>query len=1136
MSENTPEATEDQFAALVAACDEALATGSALTEATPDVPPELRARLERGVACMRLLRQALPHDSVTPALPAVEPATPLTHLGRFELKRVLGRGGFGVVWLAHDSQLRRDVALKLPRAAALLDPELRQRFLREARAAAALDHPNVVPLYEAGEDGSSCYLASAYCPGSTLAAWLKQCDNPVSIRDAATVVAALAGAVEHAHSRGVLHRDLKPANVLLEPCATGADGLGFAPRVTDFGLAKLLTEPDTVVQTQSGAIVGTPAYMAPEQAGGHVREIGPAADVYALGAILYEMLTGRPPFLGETVLEVLEQVRSQEPVPPGALRAKLPRDLETICLKCLQKEPGKRYGSAAALAEDLRRFLEGRPIAARPVGAGEKVWRWCRRNPWLAGLIVTVILSLLAGASVSALFAWRAEQHAQDALTQAGLARQEAERATASEKMARHGEYVSDLRLIQKAWEEAQIDRVVELLDKHVPRHEGAEDLRSFEWYYWWRLAHFDRFTLHGHTQIVTSVAYSPTGTFMASGSRDGTVRLWNARTGRQERSFPAHLSSADVILAIGPEDRLLASACRKEVKVWNTTTQSAVVHIPELPAQIRTIAFNPNGRQFAGGLFNGRVMVWEAGTGKEVVALRGHSAAVGSVAFSPDGTQLASGGSDGTVRLWDLDSGKEVQVFKGLITAHSVSFRPDGRRLAAGTSAFLQVWDLTTGKAVLTRQATGTGGLIYSPDGTRLASAAGRQRPGASPRELPQFAGEIKVWDAETGEELAILPGHSNAISAVAFSPDGQHLASASWDQTIKVWKTGVDPRFRTFKVGNTPPPRLSPVWGLAFSPDGRYLAAGSRNGLVKVIDVLTGAEVCSPAGHAADVVWVVFSPDGRRLASSGTSNDLITREPRDEGKIRPGTNPLHREVRIWSLPTGQELFSLPPDIGPAGGLVFSPDGKHLACGKDKTVEVWDAAAGRNVRSLQGHTNWILNVAYSPDGSRLASCSGSGDSTVRTWDTATGEQVLRLTRPVDALLYSMAYSPDGKFLAAGYSDRMVRVWDAATGAELFTLKGHRSRVTALAFSPRPNVAGPHQDAAQENGWRPRLASGGDDGTVRVWELLTGQEILSFQESTRIVSVCFSPDGRFLAASPEDGTVKMWSAQVLQDR
>jgi serine/threonine protein kinase/tetratricopeptide (TPR) repeat protein len=436
---NTPESTplEEQLTPLLVACDKALAAGESLPNASEaQTAPELQSGLEQGLACIQLLRQVLPRRRALASA-----GLPYHHLGRFEIRRELGRGAFGMVFLAYDPQLGRDVALKVPRPEALVTADLRQRFVREARAAAGLDHPNLVPVYEAGEVGPVCYIASAYCPGTTLAEWLKERGEPVPVRTAALLVATLAAAVQHAHSRGVVHRDLKPSNVLLqlrpesktsspdstlkEPgTAPGPSGseLGFVPKVTDFGLAKLT--PATPVgageesggSTQSGPILGTPSYMAPEQARGRNKGVGPAADVYALGAILYELLVGRPPFRGETALETLEQVRSHEPVPPRRLRPKLARDLETICLKCLEKEPGKRYPTAEALANDLGSFLAGTPIQARPVGQGERLWRWCCRNPVIAALTASAALFLLAGTGISSYFAVQANHRAQEAL------------------------------------------------------------------------------------------------------------------------------------------------------------------------------------------------------------------------------------------------------------------------------------------------------------------------------------------------------------------------------------------------------------------------------------------------------------------------------------------------------------------------------------------------------------------------------------------------------------------------------------------------------------------------------------------------------------------------------------------------
>jgi tetratricopeptide (TPR) repeat protein len=449
---------DEPFTSWLVACDEAMAEGSPLPPPQEgDVPSELQVRRERGAACLKFLEQYLPvlSGGGQGGSGAWE-GTPGSRLGRFHIRRQLGYGGFGVVFLAHDPLLNRDVALKIPHADALATPAQRRRFQHEAHAAARLDHPHVVPVYETGEVDRICYIASAYCPGINLADWLRQRTEPVPGHEAARLVADLADGIHHAHTRGVLHRDLKPANILLQ--GSGDQGSGIRdqglgarslipdpwfliPKITDFGLAKQLGENDG--QTHTGTIIGTASYMAPEQAEGKTREIGTAADVYALGAILYELLTGLPPFQGETALATLELVRSQEPVWPGRLEPKAPRDLATISLRCLQKDPQQRYASAAALADDLRRFLAGAPILARPVGELERLWRWCRRNPALAGASTLAILGLVTVAALSIGFGIERTQTAEelrgalrDANHQRVLADQAKEKAQAAEKLA----------------------------------------------------------------------------------------------------------------------------------------------------------------------------------------------------------------------------------------------------------------------------------------------------------------------------------------------------------------------------------------------------------------------------------------------------------------------------------------------------------------------------------------------------------------------------------------------------------------------------------------------------------------------------------------------------------------------------
>jgi len=354
---------------LLAACDEALAAGQT-TPLPNDAPPELQQRLAGAQAVLQRLHADRNTNTRQPSSIAI---------GRFRVLRELGRGGYGIVYLAFDPVLKREVALKVPRPEVLVTPDLRRRFLREAQAAAGLEHPHIVPVYDAGEVGPICYIASAYCRGITLAAWLRNQPSLTEPRTAAALSADLAEAMQHAHERGVLHRDLKPGNILVEPAGLARDGHpeSIAVKITDFGLAKLTGSEEE--STCSGAIIGTPAYMAPEQAAGMPGQIGPAADVYALGAILYEMLTDRPPFKGPTTLDTLQQVRNQDPLPPSRLHARLPRDLEIICLKCLQKEATQRYRTAGNLADDLRRFVAHQPIHARPPSWWTTTYLWARQ-------------------------------------------------------------------------------------------------------------------------------------------------------------------------------------------------------------------------------------------------------------------------------------------------------------------------------------------------------------------------------------------------------------------------------------------------------------------------------------------------------------------------------------------------------------------------------------------------------------------------------------------------------------------------------------------------------------------------------------------------------------------------------------
>jgi WD40 repeat protein len=838
--------------------------------------------------------------------------------------------------------------------------------------------------------------------------------------------------------------------------------------------------------------------MAPEQAGGRTHDIRPSADIYPRGAIRYELHTGPPPFRAATPLDTVLQVVADEPVPPRQLQSQTPRDLETICLKCLQKEPAKRYGGAQALAEDLCRFMAREPIRARAVGKPERLWRWCRRNPAVAALSAVVAVSVLVGAGVAAFFAVeanterqlavdnarRANAKAIEASRHAEQARQETQRARDAKLLSDQRLYVVQMNQAHAALEAGNLGRVNQLLSDTEP------ELRGWEWGYFWRLCHGELYTFRGHADDVLAAAFSPDGRLLTSISEDGTVHVWDVAARRA--LHPAGHTGEVIAAAFSPDGHQLAFDGEGDrVRVWDLVAGRELPLLVGHTDLIRSLAFSPDGQRLASGSVDNTVRIWDPVKGQLLHTLRGHNwRGVNSVAFSPDGRRVASAGEDGTVRLWDAATGQALRTLRGefLVAFHGVAFSPDGRRLASGHSDHsVRLWDGTTGREL--RKLEGHTDLVtavvFSPDGRRLASGS--------------WDKTVRVWDAATGRELRTLQGHTDWVRAVAFSPDGLRLCSASLDGTVRLWASvketvglwdsTTDQGLRFCECGAT----LGHCQ-LAFSPDGRWVASGGRDGKVFIFDVDTGRALQTCTGHTDKVLAVAFSPDGRQVASASSD----------------------RTVRVWDAATGRVLRVLKGHTKEVRSVAFSPAGRQLASGSDDaTVRVWDSATGRLLRTLTGHSEAVTAVAFDPAGRRLA--SASSDKTVRVWDAATGEARHVLRGHTDGIT-SVAFSPNGRSLASGSADHTVRIWDTAGGRELRILLGHSEGVTGKRL-----VAGVTGLAFSADGRR--LASAGLD-KVRLWDTATGQELGALMvDTSRGGSVAFGPDGRRLARTDVFGVM-----------
>jgi len=993
-------------------------------------------------------------SGLAPPAPEPEHRDLPRQFGDYELLDEIARGGMGVIYRARQRSLGRIVAVKMLLFGPHASPEYVKRFRAEASAVASLQHPNIVAIHEVGVQQGEHYLVMDLVDGPNLAQFIK--DQPLSSHRAAGYLKTIAEAIHYAHERGILHRDLKPSNVLIDA--------NDQPRVTDFGLAKRL-EGDSSL-TLSGQMLGSPSYMPPEQAGATHHKVGRRSDVYSLGAMLYHTLVGRPPFVGEGLNQMLDQVFNREPVSLRLLNPSVPRDLDTICLKCLEKEPEKRYATAQKFADELGRFLRDEPILARPVRAPEKLWRWCRRKPALAGALASALLLLILVAVGAPIAAYRINR----------------ERIAARQSL-----YAADMRVVQQAIEEGDLGRARELLAFHVPAPKET-DLRGFEWRYFSDRARGDQLaTIRSDADWRRHLALSSNSRFLAVGQN-----VYDAASGAA--LIEQQLGEDDLALAFAPDSHVLLISGREGLKRRDLSTGKEELITPG-KAGVSAVAFSRTGRWLAienrRGLRLYDARAWSlAGVSTNFRFAPGFAAT--ALAFSPDESVLVTAAGDpgadaSELQSWEVPSLKPLPFPPTTVkNAACIAFAPDGLHFfTACYDGTVRVWDAETRTELPNRRSvqhhrSWIADMAFLP-GTHQLVTAGSDRC-------------VRFWGTELAEPPVTARGHTSEISAMALATNGTIFTSSS-DGVIHKWSA------RSAQPGDLHSEKGQRLVPVGLSADG-LVAVTLADGVLKFWDLgqREFLELISRRWEMNEFSSVRVDPDRVEEAVS------ISPDLKWLVLVR-----LHQPAQLWNV-SERTLRTLPSISGPYAFAVFSPDSKYLALPiSTNAVALLDPETGRQLASIPCSVVIDRFVSFATGANVLAI---GGQTDVMLWDLQAQRRIASFDIQANLpIVLSIALSPDAKLLATGSTNQKVRLYDCQTGKELLPpLLGHLSGVERVSFSPdgRTLVSASRQ-------------------SVRLWNLATRREVASCQQPARVLLTTFSTDGTTLLTSDGAGRfIQIW--------